>query len=67
MAEPSQAASTGASQSSAVATSVATIPTTTSSLGGKKGYMWVDVINTGIQVFSASVNVKFLVLVNSSK
>ncbi|OPJ62012.1 UV excision repair RAD23-like protein B [Patagioenas fasciata monilis] len=34
VAEPSQAASTGASQSSTVATSVATIPTTTSSLGG---------------------------------
>ncbi|NXJ00183.1 RD23B protein, partial [Psophia crepitans] len=33
-AEPPQAASTGASQSSAVAAAVATIPTTTSSLGG---------------------------------
>ncbi|KAM6187094.1 UV excision repair protein RAD23 homolog B [Sarcoramphus papa] len=34
VAEPPQAASTGASQSSAVAAAVATIPTTTSSLGG---------------------------------
>ncbi|NWX73774.1 RD23B protein, partial [Alca torda] len=34
VAEPPQAASTGASQSSAVAASVAAIPTTTSSLGG---------------------------------
>ncbi|KFP78669.1 UV excision repair protein RAD23 B, partial [Apaloderma vittatum] len=34
VAEPPQAASTGASQSSAVASAVATIPTTTSSLGG---------------------------------
>uniref|UniRef100_A0A8C3K805 UV excision repair protein RAD23 n=2 Tax=Scolopacidae TaxID=8917 RepID=A0A8C3K805_9CHAR len=34
VAEPAQAASTGASQSSAVAAAVATIPTTTSSLGG---------------------------------
>ncbi|KAM9214238.1 UV excision repair protein RAD23 homolog B isoform 2-T2 [Leptosomus discolor] len=34
VAEPPEAASTGASQSSAVAAAVATIPTTTSSLGG---------------------------------
>lgn len=38
MAEPTQAASTGTSQSSAVAAAVATIPTTATSLGGKKDY-----------------------------